>query len=416
MNFVTIAVEIAKRTEYGTKNSNSIFSIGMIKYQNGKKVDAFFSLLKPPELCILPNKKIESSRYTKEELIQSPTIAELWNDTIYPFIDNLPILSHRNSNLDFLLVNLDWFGVPSPILCYFDSYRLAMNVWPSLKHRHLPSIAEELGISYFYNNALDEAEFYGNMILAAAEKLHCSTLNDLLQKTNIDTKMIVKSSLNLWDSKLAKPLEEYNIEELEHLAVNIYEDGRHCRNTKEQIVDLIDDIFFERGRRLNENLEWTVENVNKLLKANDLLVSAAEKGHAQAQEVIKKLEIKKGENNDLLDYDIEIKLTPYISGYVDPEKDSSESFLFVLCEPLDEEYLLTCDADDDKYFDRSETWLEGLTDENNETLDCFKNKYISYAVHELWDAHWCFHDIMNINKVLIEIKIKHEKFLTSKIC
>ena len=159
-----------------------------------------------------------------------------------------------------------------------------------------------------------------------------------------------------------------------------------------------------------------LENVNKLLKANDLLVSAAEKGHAQAQDLIKKLEIKKDENIDLLNYDIEIKLIPYISGYVDPEKDLGKSFLFVLCEPLNNEYLLTFDTDDDKYFDKSETWQEGLTDKNSEILDCFKDKYISYAIHELWDAHWCFHDIMNINKVLIEIKINHENFLTSKIC
>jgi len=434
MNFVTIAIEKAKAP------CNTIYSIGLVKYQDGKKVDAFYSLVKPPELCVQPNIAITHNRYTAEDLQNAPTIAELWLSKIYSFIGNFCLVSRIMGNdLDVLLINLEWFGLPIPVLKYFCFFRLGWKLWPSIEqHSHLPSFAEELGVEYKINNTLDEAEVYGKIILIAAEKLKSSDIDDLLRAANdelgvyekiilmaaekykssdidvllraekLQIEMIVKSSLNLWKNNLEKPLEEYDIKALEQLAVDLYEDCLLHRKNPEGVVGLLNDIVHERGTRLNDSFSWTEENVSKLLRANDLLVSAAEKAYAQAQSLIEKLKIKRDENNDLIGYEIEIKLTPYISGYADPESDAGASFMNIICEPLDNKYLLTCDADDNKYFDRSETWLEGLWDENLKILDCFKDKYISYAVHELWDAHWFFHDIMNIDRVHIEVKMEAE--------
>ena len=120
--------------------------------------------------------------------------------------------------------------------------------------------------------------------------------------------------------------------------------------------------------------------------------------------MIEKLNIKKIDSDELSLNDVEIKLTPYISGY----EDNEDCFLHVLCEPINEKYLLEFSADDTQYFDKSVSWTEGLWDEDLKILDCFKDKYISYAVYELWDAHWCFHDIMNIERVHIEVRIEIE--------
>jgi hypothetical protein len=409
MNFVTIAVEKARACP---SVSFSVYSIGMTKYNNGEKVDTFFSLLKPPELCVQPNKKLEYTRYSEEELKHSPTIAELWESRIYSFIDELPILSHGNFNLDYLLVNLEWFGVPTPVLRYFNSYCLTMRVWSSLFFRHLPSIAEELDISYVYNNALDEAEFFGNMILKASEELNCSTLDELLAATEIKIQTKALSSMSLWVNNFKKPLENYDIEELEKLAVELYEDCRYNKTSNEQYIDLLDEVIGERAYRLDDNFKWTEENVEKLLKSNDLLISAAEEGHVKAQSMIEKFDIKRDENYFLIDYDIEIKLIPYIRGYVDPETDWSSCFMFVLCEPKNDKHLLTFDADNTQYFDRTDNWNTAyFYDENGEQLDCFKDKYISHAFHELLDAQWCFQDIININKVLVEVNVLHENYV-----
>jgi len=403
MNFVSIVFETAEGYERHT-----IYSIGMVKYKDGKMIDSFYSLVKPPELCVKPNIPLLNNRFSTEDLMNAPTLAELWESRIYSSIGNFPILSHRDGNIDRLLANLEWFGLTNNVLHCFNSYILAMRVWDSLKHRHLPMIAEELGIEYSFENSLSKAEFYGKMMLSAAEKLKCSTLEELLTTTSIKIYAKIKSSINLWGNNFRDSLKSYNIKELEELAVELYGDRRNVAN----IADYINDIFYERNARLDKDFQWTEENVNKLFNVNELLVKTAENAHAEAKTMIEKLEIKIDEYGSFINYDIEIKFIPYISGYVDPEKYLNNCFMWVLCEPIGK-YLLVCDSYDqaDKYFDKSESWLEGLWDGDGNILDCFKDKYISYAIHELWDAHWHWHDIININKVLVEINIKHSKYI-----
>jgi len=400
MNFVSIVFETAKGYE-----RHSIYSVGMVKYKNGKKTDAFYSLVKPPELLIKPNIPLLNACFSAEDLTNAPTLAELWESRIYPFIDNLPILSHRDGNIDLLLVNLEWFGLTNNILNYFNSYHIAMKTWGFLKHRHLPKIAEGLGLEYKEGNALNKAEFYCDMILSAAEKFKCSTLEELLTATSTKINTKVKSSMNLWENNFRISLKDYDIKELEQLAVELYED----RNNVSNISEYINDIFYERNSRLDKDFLWTDENVNKLLSVNELMVTTAENAYIQAQTMIDKMGITRDEAGFLINHDIEVKFIPYINGYADPEKDWSACFMWVLCEPIGKT-LLTCGADDDKYFDKSETWLEGLWDENRKILDCFKDKYISYAIHELWDAHWHWYDIININKIKVEINIKQSNF------
>jgi len=412
MNFVTIAVETAEFP------CHAIYSIGLVKYQDGKKIDIFYSLVKPPELCVQPNVAITherlsvtNNRYTAEDLQNAPTIAELWLSKIHSFIGNFCLVSRRMGyDIDILLANLEWFGLPSPALSYFCFFQLGWNLWPSIKqHSHLPSFAEELGVEHKINNTLDEAEVYGKIILMAAEKLKSSNIDDLLRAAKLQIEMIVKSSLNLWENNLEKPLEDYDILELEHLAVVLYKRCLGNKNyQKKRFADIINDILWERGKRLDENHVWTEENVNKLLKANELLVLAAKKGHNYAQSIVEKLGIERidGDKNGRLVNDAEIKLTPYIGGYEDLEDSDLYCFTHVLCEPINNNYLLMFYANDTTYFEVSENYNYYFSDENRETLDCFKDKYISYAIHELLEAHWFDHDIMNINRVHIEVKVE----------
>ena len=408
MDFVAIAVESAKWPR------NFIYSIGMVKYQNGKKVDTFYSLVKLPEPCLQPYSDINLDLDTIEELKDAPAFPELWESKILPFIGDFLLVTHdKGFDIDFLLAYLEWYGMPSPVLKHFYSLQLARHAWPSLKCWDLPVLSEKLGIKYKAISSLAEAEFYGEMILLAAKKFNCVSLDKLLKKTKTKINIKVKSYAGLWSFRLNKSLKDLDINDLEQLAVDLYEDYRHYIHFTGLISQIIDKILWERNDRLDSNHEWSEENVNKLISANDLLVSSAKKGHDKAQSIIKKLDIKRGIHNQLIDYEIEIKLIPYISGYVDPEEDLSSCFMYVLCEPLDNKYLLTFDEDDDKYFDKSNNWnVEYFCDENGKTLDCFKDVYISYAIHELLDAHWCFHDIMNINKVEIEVKVNHKHYTT----
>ena len=44
--------------------------------------------------------------------------------------------------------------------------------------------------------------------------------------------------------------------------------------------------------------------------------------------------------------------------------------------------------------------------------DCFKDKFISYAIYELKDSMtWSYYDIMNINRISIDVKVNYQSFL-----
>jgi DNA polymerase-3 subunit epsilon len=179
MNFVTIDFETA---DYSRR---SACSVGMVKYQDGKKIDAFYSLIRPPELYIRPNFTAIHG-LTVEDVKGAPTFAELWKDKISNFIGDFPLAAH-NANFDMgvLIASLEWYELEIPYLKYFCSLQLARHTWPSIKSHALAALAEEFGIAYKVHNALDDAETCGKIILMAAEKFHSTRPEELLKAANV---------------------------------------------------------------------------------------------------------------------------------------------------------------------------------------------------------------------------------------
>jgi hypothetical protein len=229
------------------------------------------------------------------------------------------------------------------------------------------------------------------------------------------------SCVKLWDydeyysDEYDNVLDTYDIKSLEQLALELYENSSFIVFPKEFLVSILDNVLSERFARLylDINFVWTEENVKEIVRVSELFASASEKACMYAKSIADKLEQEKA-NNILTDYEIEIQLTPYLKGYKETENECC-SFMDVLCKPICEKfgYILTCDYDDNKYFDRSESWnTEPLFNRNVKPLDCFKDKYISYAVHELLDTcTWSFQDIMNISEICMEVKVKHKSFI-----
>jgi len=233
--------------------------------------------------------------------------------------------------------------------------------------------------------------------------------------------MKIFSCVKLWDydeydsEEYDNALDTYDIKTLEQLALELYENSLFIVFPKEFLVTILDFILYVRYSRLDSIHVWTDENVKEIVRVSELFASASEKACIYAKSIADKLEQEKSGNNFLTDYEIEIQLTPYLKGYKETENECC-SFMDVLCKPVctDSGYILTCDYDDNKYFDRSENWNEeGFNkDKNGEPIDCFKDIYISYAIHELFDTGtWSFQDIMNIGEICAEVKVKHKMFI-----
>ncbi|MDR0586997.1 MAG: 3'-5' exonuclease [Treponema sp.] len=185
MNFIAIDFETAKYSR------ESACSVGMVKFLNGKAVDTFYSLIRPPALYIRPD-FTDIHGLTVEDVRDAPNFAEVWESGILPFIGGLPLAAHNAVfDMGVLRAALEWYGLPVPLLGYFCTLRLARATWPELGSHALTSLGEHFGIIYDAHNALADAETCGTVVCKAAKKHGAGNLEELLSTAGMDIRSII---------------------------------------------------------------------------------------------------------------------------------------------------------------------------------------------------------------------------------
>ncbi|GHU76234.1 exonuclease [Spirochaetia bacterium] len=191
MNFVTIDFKTLQYAE------ESVYSVGLVKYQNGKEVDSYYSLIRPPDSYLYLRTGFPSllSRpdftdilgFTIEDLKNAPNFTDIWDSSIKPFIGDLPLAVHGAFLGTFeLWYLLELYELPIPHLPLFCTLVLARRVWPELESQSLSDLAEKLDIVYNIHNALDAAKTCGKLVLMAADKFGSASLAELLLKTKVE--------------------------------------------------------------------------------------------------------------------------------------------------------------------------------------------------------------------------------------
>jgi len=180
MNFVTIDFETAKYSR------ESACSVGLVKFQDGKAVDTFYSLICPPSLYIRPD-FTEIHGLTVDDVKDAPTFAGLWDSAIKPFIGDLPLAAHNAPfDMGVLWAVLEWYELEIPALPYFCTCSLARRTWPGLGSYALTALAEKFGIIYDAHNALDDAMTCGKLALMSAEKFGSANVAGLLNAAGME--------------------------------------------------------------------------------------------------------------------------------------------------------------------------------------------------------------------------------------
>jgi DNA polymerase-3 subunit epsilon len=184
MYFVAIDFETAKYSP------ESACSIGLVKYQDGKEVDSYYSLIRPPVLYIRPD-FTDIHGLTVEDVKDAPPFSELWERCILPFIGE-SILAAHNASFDMRVLRavLKWYDIPKPALRNFCTLALARHTWPELESHALTALAQNFGIIYQAHNALDDARTCGTIAYQAATKYGCISTADLLSAANINMDML----------------------------------------------------------------------------------------------------------------------------------------------------------------------------------------------------------------------------------
>jgi DNA polymerase-3 subunit epsilon len=179
MNFVAIDFETAKYSR------ESACSVGLVKFQDGKAADEYYSLIRPPRLYIRPD-FTEIHGLTVDDVKDAPRFKNIWDSNIKPFIGDLPLAAHNASfDMGVLGAVLDWYELDIPKLPYFCTCRLARNTWLGLKSYSLTNLAKYFGIVYNAHNALDDALTCGKLVQMSAEKFGCANVEELLENTRL---------------------------------------------------------------------------------------------------------------------------------------------------------------------------------------------------------------------------------------
>jgi DNA polymerase-3 subunit epsilon len=186
MDFVSIDFETS------TNSRESACSVGLVKFQDGKAVDTYYSLIRPPVLYIRPD-FTEIHGLTIEDVKDAPVFADLWDSAIRPFIGGFPLVAHNAPfDMGVLRAVLEWYKLAIPKLPYFCTLALARQTWPGLQSYSLSVLAEKFGIVYNAHNALDDAMTCGKLVQMSAEKFGCTGIAGLLNAAGMEMKALAK--------------------------------------------------------------------------------------------------------------------------------------------------------------------------------------------------------------------------------
>jgi len=184
MDFIAIDFETAK------KSQESACSVGLVKFLDGKAVDTYYSLIRPPSLYIRPDFTMIHG-LTVDDVRDAPKFNDIWDSGIKPFIGGLPLAAHNASfDMGVLYAVLDWYELEIPSLPYFCTCNLSRRVWPDLRSHALTALARHFGIVYNAHNALDDAMTCGKLVIKSAEEFGCTNIDDLLSTTGLRIKTL----------------------------------------------------------------------------------------------------------------------------------------------------------------------------------------------------------------------------------
>ena len=155
MNYSYVALDVETANSF----RGSICSIGLVKFQNDKVVDSFYSLINPEEDFDYRNINIHG--ITQKDILNSPIFPEI-RQRIIDFIGTNIVVSHF-AQFDigalkdaYLKYNLDFDDVK-----FVCSYRLAKLALPGLINYKLKTLTKELNIKLEHHNALSDAKASG---------------------------------------------------------------------------------------------------------------------------------------------------------------------------------------------------------------------------------------------------------------
>lgn len=184
LSFIAIDFETANTYQ------NSACSIGLVRFENGKETDSFYSLIHPAKMYFIQEWTDTIHHISYKDVRDKPYFPEIWDNCVTPFIKktpDLPLVAH-NASFDMGVIRgcCNYFGMELPDIKYFDSLKIARKVWHEFSNHRLTFLGEQFKIKYLAHDALEDSRTCGQIICKAAEKTGCSSVPELLSFLNLE--------------------------------------------------------------------------------------------------------------------------------------------------------------------------------------------------------------------------------------
>lgn len=143
--------------ETANNERTSVCSVGVVVYRDGRKVDEFYSLIKPePEYYTYWCSKVHG--LTAEDTMNAPIFPEVWRK-IEPLIKGLPLVAHNKAfDESCLKAVFRTYTMDYPDYPFLCTYQRSRKVWPK-GHHNLKVIAARCGYDlHNHHHALADAE------------------------------------------------------------------------------------------------------------------------------------------------------------------------------------------------------------------------------------------------------------------
>lgn len=203
MNFVAIDFETAN------KNMTSACSVGIAIVKNNQITDIKEWYIKPtPFHFDYYNTKVHG--ITGEDVKNSPTFKELWNE-IYSYIQDNTLVAH-NAPFDMSVLKhlVEFYDLDAPCYEYFCSCELSRNVWSEFENHKLGTVCKNLDINLNHHNAASDAAGCAQIVLTAYDAL--TSFNK-----ELDEKITFCNIKNIEYSNYVKPKSNFSSRTKNHI-------------------------------------------------------------------------------------------------------------------------------------------------------------------------------------------------------
>lgn len=179
MDFVAIDFETA------TSERTSACSLGICEVHRNRVISRREMLIRP-EPFEFNSYNVEIHGITPEMVWDKPTLAELWQTQIHPYLQNRLVIAHNASfDINVLCKTLEHYGIEYPTLDYLCTVKLSQKAYPELASHKLNALGDALGINFSHHDACDDAYACAMVLIHILKDYSITDLDELVEKFQI---------------------------------------------------------------------------------------------------------------------------------------------------------------------------------------------------------------------------------------